>query len=231
MSNETSDLFLVGQRLGATSVSSIPLRHGKPHRLDADGIIENRNGEACYHNSKGSYDLRKGIPLNVEFTRNNGDCWMICSSSDRAELWTMERLGLGNINPPDIPGGYYRPASQGGPFLEYYQQRDAERLADLRRAVAKEDAKLLNKPRYEPELKAKWPTHEKEKETIAALSEDSLRALLEQKGFSLGWITRHLRPLWNDARSLVEYKRLHEQFPLGLDEPDRHALTVQQKYR
>lgn len=231
MPKKTSDLFLVGQRKGETSVSSGPLRHGVPHRLDVDGVIENRNGEAFYHDPEEGVNVCKWLPLNTEFTRSNGDCWMVCSSSDRAELWTMERLGLGSINPPNIPGGYWRRASEGGSFIEYYQQQDAERLADLRRTVAEEDLELLNNPSYEPELKAKWPNHEKEKEAIAALSEDSLRALLEQKGFSPGWITCHLRSLWSDALAFAEYKRLHEQFPLGLDEPDRHALTVQQKYR
>lgn len=81
------------------------------------------------------------------------------------------------------------------------------------------------------ELNEKWPDHLKERANIAALSEENLRMLLEQKGFSKGWIARYVRPFWNDARGLAEYKRLHEQFPLGLDEPDRHALTVQQKYR
>lgn len=231
MLKKNSGLLLVGQRNGEKSVSSVPLRHMMPHRLDADGVIENRNGEVCYHNSKGNYDLCKRIPLNVEFTRSDGDRWMVCSSSDRAELWTMERLELGNVHPPGKKGDYWHSAAEGGPTIEYYQLEDVERLAYLKWCVAEEDLELLNNPSYESELKAKWPTHEKEKETIAALSEDGLRALLEQKGFSPEWITRHLRSLWNDALALAEYKRLHEQFPLGLDEPDRHALTVQQKYR
>lgn len=231
MLKKTSDLFLVGQRNGATSVSSDSLRHGVPHRLDADGVIENRNGEACYHNSKGSYDLRERIPLNVEFTRSNGDRWMVCTSSDRAELWTMERLGLGSVNPPNIAGGYWRPASEGGPFIEYYQQKDAERLSDLRRVVTKEDAEILDNPDKKLEIEAKWPKYLDEENLIVALSEAEMKTLLEQKGFSEKWIARHMAWLQNEARALHEYKRLHEQFPLGLDEQDRHALTVQQKYR
>lgn len=231
MSTKTSDLYLVGQRHGEKGVSSGPLHHGQSHRLDADGVIENRDGRACYHNSKGSYDLRMRIPLNVEFTRSNGDCWMICSSSNRAELWTMERLGLGRINPPDIEGGYYRSPSQGGPSIEYYQQEDAAKLAHLRRAVAQEDAKLEHRRNKKREIKAKWPKYLKEENLIVTLSDAELKTLLEEKGFSEQWIVCHMAWLQNEARALHEYKELHEQFPLGLDEPDRHALTVQQKYR